>query len=518
MKNFTSIYYRNLFGEVNLLDSVLSKDFLFSNWIGIFVILVLISIIIFLLVRGRIQKEKIMKFMERRTETIISQNDQILEQKNQLEIENKKSEELLKDVFPEKIAKILKNKGKITPEYYERASILFADFVSFSKLTPNLTAEKLVENLNLYFKEFDNAITQNKMILIKTIGDSYFAVGGVPKKNIQNPIYTVIAGLQMQNSVKQVNATKNIDWEIRVGITTGEIAAGVLDTKRPMFDVWGSSVNIASRLQEAGSPGKVNISEETYREIYPYFDCEERGDIDTKNVGKISMYYVKRIKKELSADKEGVIPNKIFWQYANELKMIVPDYILMVKEITKLIKTNLPQNIYYHTEKHALNVMNAVEFLGFGEEIYNEDILLLKTAALFHDVGFIERYDENEEIGARFAKELMPKYGFNVKQIEKVTRLIIATKRNHKPQNILEEIMKDADVDYLGRDDFEDISNKLMREFTENKVVNTEQEFNKMQVEFLKSHNFLTDTAKSWRIEKKEENLIKSIDLYNSQT
>jgi hypothetical protein len=112
----------------------------------------------------------------------------------------------------------------------------------------------------------------------------------------------------------------------------------------------------------------------------------------------------------------------------------------------------------------------------------------------------------------------MPKYGFNVKQIEKVTRLIIATKMNHKPQNILEEIMKDADVDYLGRNDFEDISNKLMREFTENKVVNTEQEFNKMQVEFLKSHNFLTDTAKSWRIEKKEENLIKSIDLYNSQT
>ena len=132
--------------------------------------------------RGKIQREKIMKFMERRTETIISQNEQIREQKNQLELENKKSEELLKDVFPEKIAKVLKNKGKIDPEYYESASILFADIVSFSKITPNITAEELVENLNLYFKEFDNAITRNKMILIKTIGDSYFAVGGVPKK------------------------------------------------------------------------------------------------------------------------------------------------------------------------------------------------------------------------------------------------------------------------------------------------------------------------------------------------
>lgn len=213
-----------------------------------------------------------------------------------------------------------------------------------------------------------------------------------------------------------------------------------------------------------------------------------------------------------------MIPNKIFWQYASELKTRAPDYILMTKEIVKLIKMNLPKNIYYHTEKHALNVMNAVEFLGFGEEIYDEDILLLKTAALFHDIGFIERYEDNEEIGARIASELMPNYGFNAEQIEKVVKLILATKLDHKPQNIMEEIMKDADLDYLGRNDFEDISNKLRREFIENKVINSEQEFNKMQVEFLKSHNFLTDTAKSWRIEKKEENLIKSIDLYNSQT
>jgi class 3 adenylate cyclase/predicted metal-dependent HD superfamily phosphohydrolase len=518
MANFTSTYSSNLLAEVNLLDFVLSKEFLFTNWIGILAILILISIIIFLLMRGKVQKEKIMKFMERRTETIISQNEQILEQKNQLELENKKSEELLKDVFPEKIAKVLKNKGKIDPEYYESASILFADIVSFSKITPNITAEELVENLNLYFKEFDNAITRNKMILIKTIGDSYFAVGGVPKKNIKSPIYTVLAGLQMQQSVKEINATKSIDWKIRVGITTGEIAAGVLDTKRPMFDVWGSSVNVASRLQEAGAPGKVNISAETYREIYPYFECEERGDIDTKNVGKISMYYVKRIKKELSLDKDGVMPNKIFWQYANELKTIGPDYLLMTKDILKLIISNLPKNIYYHTEKHALNIMNAVEFLGFGEEIYNEDILLLKTAALFHDVGFIEKYDNNEQIGARFAKELMPKYGFNEEQIEKVEKLILATRMGHEPQNILEEIMKDADLDYLGRNDFEDISNKLMREFIENKIVNSEHEFNRMQVEFLISHKFLTDTAKSWRVEKKNENIKKALDLYNSQT
>lgn len=518
MTNLFSTYQTNFLGEINSFCFVLSKDFFLSNGIGLLAVFILISIIVFLLVRGRIQKDKIMSFMERRTQTIISQKEQIMEQKNQLETENKKSEELLKDVFPEKIAKVLKNKGKIDPEYYESASILFADFVSFSKITPNITAEELVENLNLYFKEFDNAITRNKMILIKTIGDSYFAVGGVPKKDSQNPIHTVLAGLQMQHSVKEINAKKNIGWEIRVGITTGEIVAGVLDTKRPMFDVWGSSVNVASRLQDAGERGKVNISEETYKEIYPYFECEERGNINTKNVGEISMYYVKRIKKELSLDEEGVMPNDKFWEYANELKMLVPNYLLMTKDILKLIIENLPKNIYYHTEKHALNIMNAVEFLGFGEEIYNEDILLLKTAALFHDVGFIERYEDNEEIGARFAKELMPNYGFNQEQIDKVERLIIATKMSHKPQGILEQIMKDADLDYLGRNDFDVISTKLMREFVENKVVSSEQEFKKRQVEFLKSHEFLTDTARSWRVDKKEENIKKAIDLFNSQT
>ncbi len=516
MEKLISTYTVNGLGEIAPVILVVSKDFLILNWGWLLTIFLLISAIVFILLRARGQREKVMQFMERRTETIISQNEQIIEQKDQLEIENRKSEALLKDVFPEKIARVLKNKGQIAPEYYESASILFADIVSFSKITPFVDAEELVNKLTIYFRSFDKVITENKMILIKTIGDSYFAVGGVPKKSFKNSIRTVLAGLQMQDAVAQINEIDENGWKIRVGINTGEIVAGVLDTKRPMFDVWGSAVNVASRLQEAGEEGKVNISEETYREIYPYFDCVERGKIDTKNVGEIPMYYVDRIKKELSADEKGVTPNKIFWQYANELKGIVPDYILMMKETVALIKSNLPNNIYYHTEKHALNIMNAVEFLGFGEEIYNEDILLLKTAALFHDIGFLEQYDDNEAIGASYARKLMPKYSFNQDQIEKVARLIMATSVDHEPQDLLEEIMKDADLDYLGRNDFDEISNKLMREFIENNVVKSEEEFNKNQVDFLKSHKFLTDTAKSWRIEKKQENIRKAIELYNS--
>lgn len=456
--------------------------------------------------------------MERRTATIISQKEKIEEQKALLEYEHEKSDELLKDIFPNKIVKVLKNKGKIEPEYYEEASVLFADFVSFSKITPFLTADQLVDTLNVYFKKFDSVITENKMILIKTIGDSYFAVGGVPKKNRKNPIYTVLSGLQMQNEVSKVNSTTNLNWQIRVGITTGELAAGVLDTKRPMFDVWGSSVNVASRLQEAGLPGKVNISETTYRLVYPFFDCEERGEIATKNVGNIPMYFVNRIKPELSADEKGLVPNSLFWKYARNIKNAKPDYISLFKDMKEKIRNELPSGIYYHNEKHALNIMNATEFLGFGEEIYTEEILLLKTAALLHDIGFLERYENNEILGAEFAKTILPKYNFDPEQIELIASLILATEPSREPKTLLEEIMKDADLDYLGRNDFKEISHKLMREYIENGVIKTPLEFHEAQVKFLKTHKFYTDTAKSSRIKKKKENIEIALALYNSQT
>ena len=468
---------------------------------------ILLLAVIYLLITRKSRINKIRQFVERRTNTILNQKTKIEEQKLLLERENEKSEDLLKDVFPTKIAKVLKNKGKIEPEYYEQASILFADIVSFSKITPDLTAEELVDTLNLYFKAFDTHITENKMILIKTIGDSYFAVGGVPKKDKKNPIYTVIAGLQMQKSVKELNLNSDSKWKVRVGINTGEIAAGVLDTKRPMFDVWGSAVNVASRLQENGESGRVNISESTYKCIYPYFECEERGEIEGKNIGKIPMYFVKRIKPAFSEDEEGTVPNKLFWKYVKSLKDIKPDYIKLTQDVIELLKEKLPNGIYYHTEKHALNIMSAVEVLCFGEKIFNEDILLLKTAALLHDVGFIERYNNNEEIGARYAREMLPNYDFNVEQINKVEKLILATEITYKPKNLLERIIRDADLDYLGRSDFEDISQKLMKEFLEHGIVQSEKEFLENQVKFLISHKFLTETAKNTRIKKKKENI-----------
>ncbi len=512
----------NLFSVSKLnplvLFSLANNNFLNASFYWQLISLVLVLALIYIIFSGRKQKRKIRSFMERRTTTIINQKQKIEEQKALLEYEHQKSDELLKDIFPNKIVKVLKNKGKIEPEYYEKASVLFADIVSFSKITPFLTANQLVDTLNVYFKKFDSVITENNMILIKTIGDSYFAVGGVPKKNRKNPIYAVLSGLQMQEEVRKINASSQLNWQIRIGITTGEIAAGVLDTKRPMFDIWGSSVNVASRIQEAGFPGKVNISEATYRHIYPYFECEERGEINTKNVGEIPMYFVNRIKPELSADPDGLVPNSFFWEYVHNLKNSQPDYISLFKSVKEKIKNELPKKIYYHNEKHALNVMNAVEFIAFGEGIYTEDVLLLKTAALLHDVGFLNQYEHNESLGAEFAELILPDYNFNANQIKLITNLILATEPNFEPKNLLEKIMKDADLDYLGRHDFREISNKLMNEYIENEIVDSPFEFHKAQLNFLKSHQFYTDTAKSSRKDKKSENIKIALHLYESHS
>lgn len=496
---------------------------LLSSWASSLVLwqvicAVLVVLLVTVIVRGRSQKRKIRGYMERRTEKIIFQKEKIETQSEELRLEHEKSNELLNNVFPDKIVKVLKNKGVIKPEYYEEASVLFADFVGFSKITPFLTANQLVDNLNTYFKEFDSVITENKLILIKTIGDSYFAVGGVPKREKKNPIYTVISGLQMQQAVLEINARTNLTWKIRVGITTGEIAAGVLDTKRPMFDVWGSSVNIASRLQEAGAPGKVNISEETYRLIYPFFDCEERGEIDTKNVGEIAMYYVNRIKPRLSQNEEGTIPNELFWKYVKNIKTSKADYISLFKKVKTKLRNELPEGIYYHNEKHALNIMNSVEKICFGEGIYDENILILKTAALLHDIGFLTQYHDNELVGAEKAREMLPKFGFEKEQIDQICELIIATIPTREPLNIYEKIIKDADLDYLGRGDFEQISKKLKKEYLYHGIVKTDTEYYEIQVKFLESHSFFTKTAHECRDTKKLKNLAIAKQLYEANT
>jgi len=235
---------------------------------------------------------------------------------SQLHAERRKSEELLLNTLPRKIADELKQTGKVKPVYYQSASILFTDFKDFTKLAEQLTPEELVEELDYCFSSFDMIIEAHNLEKLKTIGDSYMCVGGIPTPNPTHAIDAVLAALQIQAFMgwrRQEKIQNNQPyWEIRIGIHSGPLLAGVIGKKKFTYDVWGDAVNIASRMESSSLPGAINISQSTFELVKDFFDCEYRGKIAVKNKGDIDMYFVNGIKKHLSFDPLGLLPNDDF--------------------------------------------------------------------------------------------------------------------------------------------------------------------------------------------------------------
>jgi adenylate cyclase len=166
----------------------------------------------------------------------------------------------------------------------------------------------------------------------------------------------------------------------------------------------------------------------------------------------------------------------------------------------------LPDYLYYHNVKHTVDVVTEVELIGWAEGLDDEGILLLKTAALFHDAGHTISYDDHEYHGTRLARECLPKYGYSEEQIEKICSIIMATKLPPEPEDIYQQIICDADLDYLGRSDMIPVSNTLYRELKEQDKIGTLNEWNKMQLRFISGHSYFTKTAQSLReVNKKKQ-------------
>jgi len=213
-----------------------------------------------------------------------------------IENEKERSDKLLLNILPFEIAEELKEKGSATPKQYEMVSVLFTDFKGFTTIAEKHTPEQLVEELNLCFLEFDLIIDKYKLEKIKTIGDSYMCAGGIPVENTSNPIDAVMAGLDIQAYMERIKAERQAKgqdyWELRVGINTGKIIAGVVGKNKFAYDIWGDAVNVASRMESSGAPGKVNISGSTYELVKNHFTCEYRGKVKAKNKGEVDMYFV----------------------------------------------------------------------------------------------------------------------------------------------------------------------------------------------------------------------------------
>lgn len=267
--------------------------------------------------------KEITSTMELANKKLEDQTKEINLQKKLLEDEQKKSEQLLLNILPFEIARQLKSKGRAGTRFYKSVSVLFADFKGFSKLSKDLEPKDLVSILDTYFAKFDEIVNTHYLEKIKTIGDAYMCVGGLPLRNNSNPFNAVMAGLEIQLYMNQLNDNKVIQnlavWELRIGIHTGSVVAGVVGRSKFAYDIWGDTVNIASRMEQTGHTGMVNISGTTYEHIKDFFDCDYRGKIEAKNIGKIDMYFVNRIKDEYSTDELGIYPNDDFINHINRL-------------------------------------------------------------------------------------------------------------------------------------------------------------------------------------------------------
>ncbi|MDG1841712.1 MAG: adenylate/guanylate cyclase domain-containing protein [Crocinitomicaceae bacterium] len=458
------------------------------------------------------QKTKI----EKQNSLIQSEKEKVEKQQELLKKEQKKSEELLLNLLPESTVKELMAKGKSAAKAFKTVSVMFTDVVGFTKISENMPPSRLVSKLDVMFRKFDEIIVENNLEKIKTIGDAYMCAAGVPEISSTNPMDACIAALQIQDYMERVkyDAIANHEdfWEIRLGINTGNVTAGVIGSERLAYDIWGSTVNQAQRMEMLGEPGKVCVSGSTFDLIEPYFECEYKGKVPTKSKGLVDMYVVKKIKSELSINNKGLKPNKRFHEIVNLHHYSSIKYYKAEHHVIKMLKNGLSKDLIYHSLDHTLDVLKAVEHYALLEGVTDEALFLLKTAAIFHDAGFIEKYENNEAIGARLAEENLPKFGFKQDHIETIKSLIHATQIPHKPINKLQEIICDADLDYLGTDQFEKIADKLRVELRNMNKIDSDRKWDEIQLKFLNEHRFFTKTAIKTRTKKKQENIKKVIE------
>ncbi len=257
-------------------------------------------------------------------ELSINLEKKVIERTKELAAERDQTDTLLLNILPKTVAEELKEKGSVAPVYYESATILFTDFVGFTKTAEEMLPKDLVENLHACFSKFDSIVSELGLEKLKTIGDSYMCAGGIPKINHSHAVDNCLAALEFQNYMKQVTenskSTKGIPfWELRVGIHTGPVTSGVIGSNKFAYDVWGDAVNTASRMESSGKAGYVNISGATYEVVKDFFVCEHRGKIQAKGKGEIDMYFVHSIQPALSFNAEGRLPNEKFESLRAEL-------------------------------------------------------------------------------------------------------------------------------------------------------------------------------------------------------
>ncbi len=452
------------------------------------------------------KSNKEIQVLKERIEALEQLNNELALHNKELREENDKHAEMLA-FLPANAKKQMQKKSKTSASLrYKMVTVLYSDVKGFTELLQEQDAEALIDELDNFFFEFDNIVEKNNIQKVKSLGDTFMCAGGIPKKNRTNPVEVIVAALEMQAYLKKIQEEskkndRNI-WSLTFGVHTGPVTATVSGKKKISYDIKGDTANIASRIESASKPTEISISGMTYEFIKEFFACEFRSKMPVKYKGDIPVYVIKGYRPDLSIDGKGKIPNKAFRIKFQTIKFEdLNDYVL------DRLERELPKHLYYHNYKHTIDVTIGVEIIGYGEGVGEEDMLLLKTAALFHDFGQVAGALDHEERGCKIAEEILPGFGYDKEQIKIIKGIIMATKLPPQPKTKLEEIIADADLDYLGRRDMVPVSDTLYQELKVQGIIGSFNDWNKLQVKFLSAHQYFTETARTMRKVNKEEQI-----------
>lgn len=419
--------------------------------------------------------------------------EQIINKRTEDLIEEKeKTEALLENVLPKNTADEIMLKGKATKIKYNFVTVLFSDIQGFTKIAEEMNPEFLIDELDKFFFYFDSVVEKFGIEKIKTIGDAYMCAGGIPEKNRTNPVEIILAALEMKAYMKRLKETSEIEgmkyWDIRIGIHTGTVVAGVVGQKKLSYDIWGDTVNTASRMESSGEAGKINISGTTFEFVRDFFSCEYRGKMPVKYKGELEMYFVTGILPGLCDEDGG--PNR---------KFIVKMQMIKLQDIeemvTKMFDDEAPPNLYFHNSSLVKNISTQVELISTAEKLPEEEYINLKLASVFLLTGFITDYEKPMEASLRLVEEILPRYGFSQENIE-ITGRIIRNSYTDNLESFLDFILHDARYDYLGRIDYLKLTEKLQRELSEYGKQVDRNTWIEVQKKYLSEHEFRTNTAK----------------------
>lgn len=336
IKSFAFGFIVFTFSIIN--DLLIGMGFLHSPYLASYGLLFLIitnaSVLLKKFTKGYHLAEKLMLELElhkSELEEKVKQRTLEYEQASLQAIQEKKNlESLMLKIFPHEIAKELQEKGYSNPVYFKSVTVMFIDFVGFTDIVLKISPKQLLEELSVYYVQFDKIIEKFGLEKLKTIGDAYMCACGLPqptlaKKNYETKqvIATILAAVEIMEFIQFLKSMKKsgsrVFWDARIGIHCGGLIAGVIGEKKFAYDVWGDTVNIASRMESHSEEGKINVSQAIYEKAKDFFEFEYRGEIEAKNRGRLPMFFLVGLKSEFSKNGNSKVPNQKFWDMYEEL-------------------------------------------------------------------------------------------------------------------------------------------------------------------------------------------------------